>query len=281
MHCLILVVLACLFLSAQSLLWQRIGPASSPNPVNSGSIAALNSLVNEMKNRWQILDSQCDPNAVFALMYLYMTKGGLDTVQNQYYEDGDAMTNLILVFARRYSNAINSWMSGNRQVNGDLTQVWKDAFTYAASNYSSVAENMMQQMNVHINYDLGIAVYQANFSASHQRDYDRVNDLMASLATQISTALSQRYDPEGVGTGVCLLDDVAVDVIIGWRSNAWLNGQLLRSLLTDILREPIQLTLQTQTTVISLTQQSNNMGQGQTAPARIAHCQAHHAPLPF
>lgn len=279
----VICFLLCMLLpSIYGLLWIPIGPADNPIPPSASTIQQLQNLVDQMKSRWEILDSECDPNAVFALMYLYMTKKGLDSVQSSYFENGDVMAHLIQTFAQRYNNAINSWLSGNRNINNDLTQVWFDAFTYTTSNYSSVNENLIQQMNVHINYDLGIAVFHSNHPIALKADFDRVNDLLTDSLSTIRSALAQRYEPNGnVGTGSTLLDDAAVDAIIGWRSNSWTQGQLLQSLPTDELRIPIYATLQTHATTISILQQSYNFGQGQTSPARIAHCQANHFPLPF
>ncbi len=268
--------------SIYGLLWVPIGPAANPIPASATTIQLLQNRVDQMKARWELLDAQCDPNAVFALMYLYMTKKGLDSVQSSYFENGDVMAHLIQTFAQRYTNAINSWLSGNRNINSDLTQVWFDAFTYTTSNYSSVNENLIQQMNVHINYDLAIAVYHSGHPVSLKADFDRVNDLLAASLSTIRSALAQRYEPNGnVGTGSTLLDDAAVDAVIGWRSNSWTQGQLLQSLATDALRAPVYVILQTDTTTISTTQMSYNSGQGETAPARIAYCQANHFPLPF
>ncbi len=277
---LVVLLLLCIIYSTSALLWQNIGPATNPQPVDQSKIDTINLILARMKLRWYYLDSICDPNAVFALMYLYMTVGGRDSLVNQYYENGNQMADLIYAFASRYGKAIESWVFNNRNINEDLTQVWFDDFTYATSNYSKVIENVLQSANVHINYDLALAIYQANSPTSLKTDYDRVNDMMTGLATTINTDLGARYDPSYGPSAIPLLDSLAVDALIQWRNDAWLVGQQLRSSLTSAEREIIRVALQTQTTLITNSLKSYNLGTP-TNTERVSWCQAHHAPLPF
>ncbi len=282
MRSLFLLLVALVTFCSSVMAWKHIGPAINPKPVNITCTQKLDSAVEEMKIRWSMLDAKCDANAAFALMYLYMTAGGRDSVKNLYYENGDRTADLILAFANRYNVAINKWISGQRTIDDELTRPWVDAFSYAASNYSSVFENIVQQMNVHINYDLAFAVYETKLPPSLQDDYDRINDLLVDGMETIADALAERYDPNfNITESIPLLGKTLLSIVVGFRNNAWKNGQHLIHSWTSIGRKAIQLMLFSQTTFVTTIMKTYHFGRGKTTEKRVAYCQAHHAPLPF
>lgn len=46
--------------------------------------------------RWEALDADCDPNAVFALTYIYMTYGVKMLLAVDYFDDGNQMANMTI-----------------------------------------------------------------------------------------------------------------------------------------------------------------------------------------
>ena len=100
-----------------------------------------------MYNRWLILDSNCDPAAPFAITYLSMTQAVKKALRNNYFDRNPEMVQFTLNFAKRYQEAINPWMAGN--VNDPkITQPWKEAFNFGATNQSSVTQDVMLGISV-------------------------------------------------------------------------------------------------------------------------------------
>lgn len=126
--------------------------------------------------RWSALDAVCSPNAPFALLYLNITNQSIVAIQNGYFDNGDRLVcvtcqdhttdicqiDFILLFARRYLNAYDNYYVNNVKPSGP----WNEAFRYADSGRSSVLENLNQGINAHINYDLGIIVYNTSYTSA-------------------------------------------------------------------------------------------------------------------
>lgn len=267
--------------SASAILsWTPIGKSNSPDPVNPYWIQQLQTEIASMTQRWQALDASCSPNAVFGLTYLYMTNCALKKLQEGYFDHGNEVAKLTIYFAARYDRAINAWLNGQRNVDSSLTSPWKEALTYTNSGYSSVQENLIQGINVHINYDLAQAIYESNFPATYKRDYDRINDIMLGTQTPISNDLAARYDSgANVTNNVILLNDIILDGLITWRNNAWFNGLNLQNSLFNFQRQLILTTMAAETNTITVAQESYNFGAGPTSTTRVAYCETHHGPL--
>eukprot|EP00742_Colponemidia_sp_Colp-10_P011069 GILJ01012247.1.p1 GENE.GILJ01012247.1~~GILJ01012247.1.p1 ORF type:complete len:299 (+),score=25.51 GILJ01012247.1:123-899(+) len=251
-----------------------IGPSASPVAARQSSIASVQSLIQQMTNRWRQLDRDCSPNAVFALLYLYMTRAVHDKVKAGYFDDNDAMAKFTTEFASHYLGAYDAFYHGQ----GDPTPCWSDAFQYANSGRSSVTEDMFLGMNCHINSDLS-QVVSAIGMPSTKRDYDRIDDVLGEVSAPASNDIASRYDPGANGTIITLLTPALMGTIYAWREGAWQNGMLLQGGQQSRLASGlVQTTIQTQATVYGLPFHSNNLaGLGaSTAPARQAYCEAHH-----
>ena len=72
-----------------------VGPSTDPLPVSQGQLWRIGNLSLFMYNRWAAYDAECDPKAVFAIAYLYMTANAKRLVENGYFDDGDKMVDFI------------------------------------------------------------------------------------------------------------------------------------------------------------------------------------------
>jgi len=271
--CVVIAIVVCVATLAHAR--PKVGPASNPLPVSSSSIRAMNNLVTLMTERWQRLDADCSPLSPFAITYLYMTQYALNYIQEGYFEDGDWMTDFIQQFAARYSAAIDTWLDGG----SSISKPWLDAFQYSNSNRSTVVQDLFLGMNVHINYDLAIIVYQMKQDLSRKPDYDRVNDLLMDVMPHVSTELGDRYDPSfkpGGSNSNSIEQGVVAEMLLSWRDGAWVNGQLL---ITTGGGPVVYATLQTTVAANSLTYKVPTSAQAYSA--RQAYCADNHHSFSF
>lgn len=252
-----------------------VGPSANPVLASSWHINQIANEVNVMRNRWQLLDSTCSPNAVFSLTYLYMTTALLDTVSRGYFDDNGLMSNFTINFASRYNLAIESYLSGQTSL---IPLPWQEAFNYGASGYSSVQEDLVLGMNAHINYDLSGVVYDLNYGYSqYKNDYDRINDILTNMTESVTSDLGSRYDATLLNPLYGALNPVILALLTSWRQGAWSNAVLQLNALTPIIRASLRATVITEAMAIAHTQESYNLGIS-TRETRLAYCEANHAP---
>jgi hypothetical protein len=277
---LVLVILTatlCFFshVTAQTVL-SPVGASTNPKPVAASSIAKVQTVYDEMLARFNVLNSRCDSNAPFSLLYLYMTSQARDFISSSYFDDGDIMADFTVAFAHRYADAIDKWVTKTGV--DQISAPWYEAFSYGATNKSSVLEDLYLGMNAHINYDLGQIVYQIyNGGSQYKDDYDRINDLLVLTTAPASNDIAGRYDASMNSTLVGFLAPVVVQTLIEWRNNAWLNGVLLSNAIGPVGRQTVLASMTLQSLTAAVPFKSYNLaGLGQpTSPARTAYCFSH------
>jgi hypothetical protein len=245
-----------------------VGPSAAPANVSAYSHQIVDELYRDMLARWEALDAACDPNAVFALTYIYMTYGVKMFNHMSYFDDGNAMANMTVHFAGRYMAAYDAYAARNFS---EVSGPWMSAFNWAASGRSNATENLLLGMSAHINYDLAITTFEVGFNTLEKKpDYDRINDLLGKVMYNISMDLGERYDPSLLPSPI---DGIVLPLIISWRANAWTNSVLYKlSLLTDLLIAVHEIAATTATILFQPLRFSN------TTSARVAYCEAHHMP---
>jgi len=249
-----------------------VGPSTNPLPVSQSQLDRGYALVDEMVSRWTVLDTACSPNAPFALLYLNITNQSLVAIENGYFDDGNSLIDFILIFARRYLNAYDTFYNTGTVSTG----AWREAFSYADSGRSSVLENLNQGINAHINFDLGIIVY--NTSAYGLNDYNRVNDILNNVAEPANAGVAYRYDPTGTLSNPLIVQStpIVVDAIVAARAASFTNGVLLLAQPNEAGRSAQISSINALTTVAAIAIESNRFGLfGSTAAARTSWCQSH------
>ncbi|WP_303921513.1 DUF5995 family protein [Draconibacterium sediminis] len=129
-----------------------------------------------------------DTLGYFAVLYQKVTVKVKEEIQNNYFDDGPRMEKLDVVFAKRYIDAYFAWKN-----NEPVTQSWAIAFTETRNNNLLVVQHLLLGMNAHINLDLGIAaaeISKSNNIAALQDDFNRINDILASMVDEVQNGLS-------------------------------------------------------------------------------------------
>ncbi|TPX63429.1 hypothetical protein SpCBS45565_g06612 [Spizellomyces sp. 'palustris'] len=201
-----------------------IGASASPSPATAAGIQSLWALRDNMHQRWQALDAACDPDAVFALTYLFMTDSVASHVANNYFDFNEDMVTFTRTFANYYITAIDNWKNGNRN---QVPQAWKTAFSNADAQKTLAEQDLFLGMNAHINRDLAYVVNDLKMKTDHKPDYNRINDILQETAEPVNTQIVCRYSGDPLQTNP-VLGAALLQMISGWRENAWQNGKLMQ-----------------------------------------------------
>lgn len=129
----------------------------------------------------------------FAALYKRMTLAVAEGIKQSRFENGARMGRLDVVFAQRYIDAYEAYHNG-----GLCTASWKFAFDNCADDDLIVLQHILLGINTHINLDLAIATAEMadnNSIDDLQNDFNRINDVIASLVDDVQECLSQVWLP--------------------------------------------------------------------------------------
>lgn len=123
----------------------------------------------------------------FASLYLGMTHAVQRSLGTGKFNDDARMERLVVVFAQRYLDALDTWRRGVRP-----TESWNVAFYQGKLDQITVVQHLLLGMNAHINLDLGIAAQQiapGSQLQSLQPDFDTINETIRSLFNGVKSKL--------------------------------------------------------------------------------------------
>jgi Family of unknown function (DUF5995) len=125
----------------------------------------------------------------FAAIYRQVTAKVAEGLARGFFDDGERMERLDVVFANRYLDALAAHEDGRRP-----TRSWELAFRATGAARPLVLQHLLLGMNAHINLDLGIAAATVAPGAELsglRRDFDRINEVLAALIAGIEDDLSE------------------------------------------------------------------------------------------
>lgn len=124
----------------------------------------------------------------FPALYLKVTRQVKKGIAEGFFEDGDRMERLDVLFASRYIHAYDDF-----QATGPVTQSWDEAFVLAEDYWPIVLQHLLMGMNAHINLDLGIAAAEVmegkNINDLHT-DFNRINEILSQLVGEVQEELA-------------------------------------------------------------------------------------------
>ena len=130
-----------------------------------------------------------DPSGYFAALYRKVTLNVKEGIKTGYFEDGERMEKLDVIFANRYINAYYI-----HQRKGINMLSWKKAFDLSAKYWPIVLQHLLIGMNAHISLDLGIAAAQISKNKNIEdlkSDFNKINDVLSSLVVKVENDLSK------------------------------------------------------------------------------------------
>ncbi len=125
----------------------------------------------------------------FAALYSKVTVTVGEGIADGFFDDGDRMERLDVIFANRYLEAFEAHRGGR-----PTTGPWAYAFRVADQSWPIVLQHLLLGMNAHINLDLGIAAARTvppEELPDLRGDFDKINEVLASLVGGVQEELAQ------------------------------------------------------------------------------------------
>ena len=125
----------------------------------------------------------------FAALYRKVTIEVKKGIEAGFFDDGERMERLDVLFAQRYVDAFEEYHSG-----GKPTESWRFAFDIGERWWPIVLQHLLLGINAHINLDLGIAAARTAGPGQLPElkdDFNKINILLASLVGSVMDELAQ------------------------------------------------------------------------------------------
>lgn len=257
--------------------------ADDPLWADRPDLKRLDRTVRVMERHWQNLDAACDPNAVFALMYLLTTYGVRQHLRDGFFSDNDYLAIITVAFAKMYLDAYDAWKRGDRAA---APPAWLEAFDWAATGQSSIIEDEFLGMNAHINYDLAVAEASVGLTDaqgnSRKPDMDRINHVLYDVTDDVQYWIAYYYGPTPPTTPPSDAHTNSTDFseftlilepIYVWREQAWVNAQIISSAPDQTSRAAHDATMREYSWTVAQGFQSPKLTS--PAPERIVYCESH------
>jgi hypothetical protein len=129
----------------------------------------------------------------FASLYRKMTVAVQQGIINNSFHDGKRMEQLDVIFANRYLHAWEAYVGKQK-----CTNAWCAAFDACKRDNLVVLQHLVLGINTHINLDLGIAAAETSPGDkiyALEKDFNKINDVIASLTQQVQNTLSNIWFP--------------------------------------------------------------------------------------
>jgi Family of unknown function (DUF5995) len=204
---------------------------TSENDCKKGHDRCVTAVIREMDRRFQPLAGACSHNALFSLMYLRTTEEyQRSALTPGFFSDPSFINHQDAVFAEYYFDAWDDHYRGRPGV----SDAWRLAFQAADAQKVSGTGNMLLGMSAHVNRDLpitlaGIGLVKPDGS-SRKADHDKVNQFLVQVIEPLFDEASRRFDPsidDGSIDGTYLDDTATLNLLQGWREQAWRNAERL------------------------------------------------------
>jgi len=176
-----------------------------------------------------------DTLGYFAALYRKVTKKVKQGIADNYFDDGERMEKLDVVFANRYIEAYY-----NYKKNKTITQSWLKTFQISKQHWPIVLQHLLLGMNAHINLDLGIAAAHTAKNKNIddlENDFNKINEILSSLVNEIQEDLSEIWPKlKHLLSIVGSVDDFLVDFSMKLaRDGAWKFAKSIANLPLDEL----------------------------------------------
>jgi hypothetical protein len=254
---------------------------SSDNICQSGRIQCVDSVLREMSRRLAPLASSCSHDAVFADLYLIVTKYyRQDVTDPNFFADNAFVNHEDAYFAEQYFLAYDNWYSGNR---ARVPAAWQIAFMAADAHKVSGAGNLLLGVNAHVNRDLPFVLAHIGLvkadGTSRKPDHDKVNDIFYQAYGPAFADVEHRFDPSVSNPTFDSMpydDDAFIQTLVAWREEAWRNAERLVSASTPEDRARVARSIEQAAAVqASVIVAATAYPPGSSSAARDAYCAAH------
>jgi hypothetical protein len=132
----------------------------------------------------------------FAALYRKVTIKVKEGIAESFFDDGERMERLDVIFANRYLAAVEAYRKNTQPTNS-----WIYSFQITKQRWPIVLQHLLLGMNAHINLDLGIAAARTVPSTelpSLHDDFNRINEILTRLVGDVQNDLAQIWSILGL-----------------------------------------------------------------------------------
>ena len=136
---------------------------------------------------WSIKNQ--NPAGYFASTYRIMTAAVLQGIKKKKFSDSVRMTNLDVIFAKRYIDAFDAYQNKQK-----CSNAWFQAFEAGKNKNLLIIQHIFLGMNAHINLDLGISaasVVPKGKINPLKADFYKINEVIASINQNVQNQLNK------------------------------------------------------------------------------------------
>ena len=129
----------------------------------------------------------------FTALYRKVTVKVKEGIESGFFDDGDRMEKLDIIFANQYIDAYYAFREKK-----PCTASWEKSFDYAQNKWLIVLQHLLLAMNAHINMDLGIAAAEVSKGtdiAPLQDDFNKINAVLSDLVIEVQKDLAEVWPP--------------------------------------------------------------------------------------
>jgi hypothetical protein len=167
-------------------------PPGASGPEKAPYEARLRALEHRLAEAARGFERERDSRCVFTHAYALMTRLIAKETPRTPGLDGVWIADLAEAFAERYFAAL-------ADETATASEAWRDAFKAMRDKRTSVIEDLVFAMEVHIVHDLPLALEdmssQGSLGHDHIDDYHAVNGILASSIRAIVNSVARRYSP--------------------------------------------------------------------------------------
>ena len=255
--------------------------ASTENDCPKGSLKCVDNVIREMTKRYNTLG--CSHNSAFAFTYLVTTQEYRKAVDDpNFFTDNAFVNHQDAGFADLYFTAYDNWKAGRI---ADVPPSWRIAFQAGDTQAVTGMGNVLLGMNAHVNRDLPFILASIGLvkpdGTSRKVDHDRVNAFLNAVNKYLLTEAAKYLDPtmdDGDVPGTSLDNSAAVQLLTGWREEAWRNAERLVAASTPEDRAQVATDIENAAATEGLllkTSYSYTLNPNSSAAARNLYCTTH------
>jgi hypothetical protein len=218
---------------------------TSSNECVSGRNQCVDAVIREMERRVRPLDDACDHNVMFGLMYLRTTEEyRRSALTPGFFTDPAFINHQDAGFAKQYFDAWDAYRAGDLAA---TPRAWQIAFKNADQKKVSGTGNMLLGMSGHVNRDLPHILAQIGLvkpdGTSRKPDHDKVNQFLNLVMEPLMDEAAARFDPsvdDGQVDGTTMDETGMLQILVGWREQAWRNAEALVNAPTPAARALVE-----------------------------------------
>lgn len=219
--------------------WSQLLPSfttefqpTSSNVCVSGANACVDAVIAEMEARVEPLDAACNHNVMFGLMYLRTTEEyRRSALTPGFFTDPAFINHQDAGFAKQYFDAWDAYRAGDL---AHTPLAWQIAFKAADQKKVAGLGNMLLGMSGHVNRDLPYILATIGLvkpdGTSRKPDHDKVNEFLNLVMEPLMDEAAARFDPsvdDGQVDGTTMDETGMLQILVGWREQAWRNAEAL------------------------------------------------------